>query len=133
MASRAASRNRPAPVERLASKKHQKFFFAEGRRCRRWMVFVPFSHFVRAENTSVSSQAIELRGSVVNAPEAVLSDAAKCRLHGLVQPLAKLFVKRGFRSSESHRIGTRFQWGRRCETAGADLFDCASNGGEAGV
>src|ERR1700722_13874030 len=97
------------------------------------MVFVPYSHFVPAENTSVSSQAIALRGSVVNPPDVVLSHAARCRLHGLCDHSRSFLLNAVFGARS--RLGS----GRDSSGAGdvgllaADLPDCASNGGEAGV
>ncbi|MGB7839721.1 MAG: hypothetical protein WBL40_16600, partial [Terrimicrobiaceae bacterium] len=46
------------PVDRLASKKHQRFFLPEGRLYRRCKAVWSGSHLILAENTNVSSQEI---------------------------------------------------------------------------
>jgi len=57
------------PVDRLASKKHQRFSFEEGRRCRRWIAFRPGTHPILDENTTDSSQAIGLLGFSEKPPD----------------------------------------------------------------
>jgi hypothetical protein len=97
------------------------------------MVLVPFSHFVRAENTSVSIQAIELRGSAVNPPDGALSDAATRRLYALCNHSQSVFSNVLFAALSGN--------GSERDSSGAgdvslltlDLFDWTPNSGEAGV
>ena len=67
------------PVDRLASKKHQRFFLPEGRLYRSCMAVRPGTHPILDENTTDSSQAIGPLGFSEKPPNIDLSLAAKCR------------------------------------------------------
>ena len=97
------------------------------------MVFVPFSQFFLAENTRVSSQAIELRGSVVNPPDAVLSDAARGGSYGLCNHSQSLLLNVVLGALSPIGSGRDSNGVGDVSLLAADFSDFASNGGETGA